>query len=511
MRTYRVFRGSWERACYDTLPVKKAYHKLSLLVHPDRVDEATKGEATEKFKVLGFIHSILSSDDKRKIYDETGQYDEDSEEVVMKNWADYWKTLFKPITVQDINKYEKEYKGSDIEIKDLKRAYVDSKGDMDYILEAVPFTNCEEEPRLREIIFKLIEAEEVPEYESFRNEPKKKTQRRKRKRCKEKLNTLAISVMNQWPGVKLRVTEGWDEEGKHATDSLHYEGRAVDVTTSDRDRSKYGMLARLAVEAGFDWVYYESRSHIHCSVKSESSSVGKSGGCFPGRSSVLTSTGPKPLSSLEVGEEIASLDSNGEIVFSEMIAFLDYAPSSKRQFIRLTTFSGRQLTLTPSHLVPVEPKDLKIPSSTFYAANVQVGDRILVRDDDKTRPGGSRVRWDDVVEAELVLEEGLYAPLTREGTVIVDDVVASCYAIVNSQTIAQIGFFPLRILSTITNGLQTVKDFFWGSHETQDIDTNEIKGSKSVDSRWSRPEGIHWYANFLYSISTYVLPPSMLY
>lgn len=84
-------------------------------------------------------------------------------------------------------------------------------------------------------------------------------------KLKAGLDALAALVESEWPGVKLRVTEAWDENGEHDPSSLHYEGRAADLTTSPLDGAKLGRLGRLAVDAGLSWVFFEDTAHIHVS------------------------------------------------------------------------------------------------------------------------------------------------------------------------------------------------------------------------------------------------------
>ncbi|KAJ0036795.1 hypothetical protein NQD34_005472 [Periophthalmus magnuspinnatus] len=358
----------------------------------------------------------------------------------------------------------------------------------------------------------------------FKDEENTNADRFMTKRCKDCLNRLAIAVMNQWPGVHLRVTEAWDEDGHHPPGSLHYEGRAVDITTDDRETDKYGLLAQLAVEAGFDWVHYESKYHIHCSVKADHSVAVEKGGCFPGWAQVTVAGGEqRPLSSVLPGDRVLALSATGEVIFSPVILFLHQDAWSWGTFISLETEDGQRLALTPHHLLFTAPHR-DVPCTKYqvqFSSRAKVGDYVLIR------KKGGQVAPSKIITVSVEKSMGVYAPLTEEGTLFVNGILASSYALVEDHRLAHWAFGPMRTFFTFNQLL-------WGETSITYNITDKTVNTKVLQDktficeqtpqstplglkiRWKCPmfrevSFVHWYAKLLYNFGFIILDSSLFH
>ncbi|CAF4069593.1 unnamed protein product [Rotaria sp. Silwood1] len=77
-----------------------------------------------------------------------------------------------------------------------------------------------------------------------------------------------------------------------------------------------------------------------------------------------------------------------------------------------------------------------------------------------------------------VIKQGYIAPLTEEGTIIVNNVAASCYATINSHYAAHAVLAPMRWWYSL----------FGISH----------KSNEAI--------GIHWFPKMLYEITSFLIP-----
>ena len=157
--------------------LRKAYYKLCLKYHPDKLSpNLTNDEkelAKKKFQAISLAYTILSDEEKRKEYDETGDLYDDDEDLSsskegMKQWTDYFDAVFPKVTTADIDAFEVKYKCSDEEEKDVLKYYAQFKGDLNKMVECVMLSSDADKERwVKDYINPAIEKGDVEDYKDM--------------------------------------------------------------------------------------------------------------------------------------------------------------------------------------------------------------------------------------------------------------------------------------------------------------------------------------------------------
>lgn len=130
---------------------------MARLYHPDRVDDAEKEIAKNKFGILHHAYIILSDVETKKAYD-SGDF-----KVVHTTKAkSKWEHFIKTTSSNDIETARKNYQGSLKEESDIIRETIVGKGSMTHLLNVIPFMRSEDETRIYEFIKECFESGKIP-------------------------------------------------------------------------------------------------------------------------------------------------------------------------------------------------------------------------------------------------------------------------------------------------------------------------------------------------------------
>lgn len=137
--------------------------------------------------------------------------------------------------------------------------------------------------------------------------------------------------------------------------------------------------------------------------------------CFPGNAVISLDNGNNVMmKDLQIGNRVYVCNSAGNVVTDEVVDFLHKNPTEKAEFLTLILSNGKTLTASGEHLIYSGDdykvmKDMIVGDIVHYVENGQL-ERVSVR---------------NITTEQL---RGIYAPLTKSGSIIVDNVRFSCFS-----------------------------------------------------------------------------------
>ena len=141
-----------------------------------------------------------------------------------------------------------------------------------------------------------------------------------------------------------------------------------------------------------------------------------------------------------VGDRVLAMSADGSLIYSDIIMMMHRTPDRMYPYYILQTkYMDTTLRLTAEHMVYVKNEEGQTPNFKL-AHKVQVGELVAI-----SNPEGHTTKWAPVTNITISEFKGIYAPVTEEGTLVVDNIVASSYAYLESQKICHAAFYPARM------------------------------------------------------------------
>jgi hypothetical protein len=197
---------------------------------------------------------------------------------------------------------------------------------------------------------------------------------------------------------------------------------------------------------------------------------GKGGkGCFYGDDTVMTNYGPMQIKDM-VGKsdlQLLSRSEDNRVEMSPIMSWLHADAEKSMKFVEFNTESGHTLRLTETHLI--YETDCRGNKQTIFANKLTVGNCVIVNDN-------AELVESKIVDKTIRLLKGIYAPVTVNGNVIVNDVLASCYVAFENEAALKVLFNSLNSLNNVLNYLmpQALVNTFMNTPFKSEVDVSQL-------------------------------------